>query len=258
MDILLLATSAICWSSTSQGPGRTLRNKNAILTGAGQMSGHMPERPRHQALTSVGRHLSKLKQGSLDQNSAAMLKLLTSQSTSKMIAALDTWCIDEPCRWEVSMEAPVLFSLTFLAMSLAAYSPASASDRIGFRPGVNAEAAYGAINGKCPDSDVGPPNITCVRGGFILTATTTIKGRINWLRLMEKADTDPLTYARELAAELGMPGEPKSCHVYDGDAYCFTDSEGTVLAAGSSQYEGYRTSYFFNDRFLEEDGGLKK
>lgn len=149
----------------------------------------------------------------------------------------------------------VVLVSALMSISTLVSLPTFAADRIGFKLGTYADDAYNTIRGHCPDSDVGPPNITCVRGGFILTATTTKKGRISWLRLMESSTEDPLLYARKLAAELAMTGELKPCHEFDVDAYCVTDSEGTTLAAGSTEYDGFRTSDFFNEQFLKQDGG---
>lgn len=158
-------------------------------------------------------------------------------------------------RSEIGMLVKAILVSVLVALSAIISLPVAAADRIGFRPGTDADDAYESLRNRCPDSDVGPPDITCVRGGFILTATTTKKGRIFWLRLMETSTEDPLLYAQKLAAELSMSGELKPCHEFHAGAYCVTDDDGTVLAAGSTEYEGFRTSYFLNERFLQQDGG---
>ena len=133
----------------------------------------------------------------------------------------------------------------------------SAGDRIGLRPGMSPEEANAAMAGRCPDSYVGPPWITCINKGIILTATFTKKKRLNWLRLMEPSQEDAQTYAKKLAAEVGFTGTPEPCVVYEANTFCFKDAEGTVLGAGSTEYDGMRTSYFFNPRFEQEDGGIE-
>jgi len=144
------------------------------------------------------------------------------------------------------------------ATALAATSwPALADDRIGIRPGMSADEVELAMKDRCPDNYVSPPDLTCVNGGFILTATFTKKDRLHWLRLLESSQQEPETYARELATELGFAGTPEACASGDRKAFCTQNEAGDVLAAGSTEYDGMRTSYFFNKRILTEDGGQK-
>src|SRR5258708_2174914 len=131
---------------------------------------------------------------------------------------------------------PILASACLI---VAFASPADAADRIGLRPGMTPEAADAAMAGRCPTSYVRPPYLTCINGGFIVTATFTRKGRLNGRRLIEPSKEDPMTYAGELAAELGFTGPAKPCEVYEVKTFCFSDAEGTVLGAGSTEYEGY-------------------
>lgn len=150
-------------------------------------------------------------------------------------------------------------TLMFAAATAFAATPwsAFAADRIGIRPGMSASEVDLAMKERCPDNYVSPPFLTCVNGGFVVTATFTRKDRLHWLRLLESSQQDPETYARELAAELGFAGTPEACASGDRKAFCARDAAGNVLAAGSTEYDGMRTSYFFNDSILSEDGGQK-
>jgi hypothetical protein len=140
--------------------------------------------------------------------------------------------------------------------------PATAADRIGLRPGMSPDQAGAAIQGRCPTSYAPPPYLTCVDDRFVITATFTKKGRLNWLRLIEPTKEEPKAYAEALAAELGFTGPGSPCEVYDAKTFCFTGEDGSVLGAGSTEYEGAGfegtlTSYLFNDRLVSADGGIQ-
>lgn len=146
----------------------------------------------------------------------------------------------------------LVFAILFATGQL---QPAWAGDRLGLRIGMSPAEADAAMEGRCKDQYVSLPYLTCVNGGFIVTAIMTKKDRLSWARMMEQVKDDPESYAKVLAAELGFSGDPSPCVVADVKTFCFRMPDGTVLGAASTEYDGYLTSYLFNDQIVTEDGG---
>ena len=148
--------------------------------------------------------------------------------------------------------ALLVFTIVFATGKL---EPAWAGDRLGLRIGMSPSEADAAMEGRCKDQYISLPNLTCVNGGFIVTAIMTKKGRLSWARLMEQVKDNPESYAKALAAELGFSGDPSGCVATGSKTFCFRMPDGTVLSAASTEYDGYLTSYLFNDQIVTEDGG---
>jgi hypothetical protein len=123
-----------------------------------------------------------------------------------------------------------------------------------FRTGMTGDEVMNILKGHCSDQQIGPPFITCVGDGNIITGVTTKQDHLFWSRLIHPTIRTAKDYGTALAAEMGFPGGPKDCTMMDIPTKCWTAEDGSTFHIEPQLKDGSAYVYIFSQPLLTSEG----